>query len=95
MAREEDAMNISKAKILPLVRLIHTTLFADDLPFWNSRDLSGDGIGKGIRCYGTLGGNGAGYGPGNWQPYGDGWSYGNGKGRGNGSGYGGADGNNP
>lgn len=75
-------------KALPWVRLIHTMLFADDLPFWNSRDLSGDGIGKGSRFYGTLGGNGAGCGPGNWQPYGDGWNYGTGAGDGDTGGYG-------
>lgn len=81
-------------KVLPYMRLIPALLGITDMPLLISHNWHGDGTGKGHHYYGTLGGNGAGCGPGNWNPYGDGWSYGNGKGWGAGSGYGGIDGSN-
>lgn len=77
-------------KVLPYMRLIPVVLFADALPLTNIHHPQ-DGVGKGDHYYGTLGGNGAGCGPNNWQPYGDGWGYGGGKGNGDGEGWDGYD----
>ncbi len=86
--------SVTCTKVLPYMRLIPALLGIFNLPLLISHHGNGDGVGKGNRFYGTIGGGGAGYGPANWHTHGDGWPYGTGKGGGVGSGYGGMDGSN-
>jgi hypothetical protein len=84
---------VTCTKVLRWARVIQPRLCIFDLPYRNSITLTTDGVGAG-RTYGRSDGEGGGYGPYRWDPYGDGWNYGHGNGRGTSSGYGSLDGSN-